>query len=58
MKDFQHHKNKKENLFAFCDYQKKEVRDYLRRKISLTMNKQRAKADSEIKFEKTKWENT
>ena len=58
MKDFQHDKNKKENLFAFCDYQKKEVRDYLRRKISLTMNKQRAKADSEVKFEQTKWENT
>lgn len=35
-KEYKQLKDRKDNLFAFRKYQKKEVRDYLREKISLT----------------------
>ena len=57
-KDFQKTKDKQDNLFAFCDYQKKEVCNYLRRKLSLTISKQGKEPNSKINFERTKWENT
>ena len=36
-KDYQQIKDKKDNLFGLCAYQKKEIQDYLRKKLSLTI---------------------